>query len=92
MPGPFGHNDPNILGAGTLFKLGIDFPKLKLYNNIFLFDHYATSQSDVRSASHSVEAYSFQSDKLIDCRNNVIVWSGPGEFPGCGRQLQQPLE
>lgn len=80
MPGPYGHEDPTIMGHGPLFKYQADSPDLVLKNNIFLMESYVTTRNTVRSQSASFDLLGFP--KLAGCSGNVIVWTGPGEFPG----------
>jgi hypothetical protein len=82
MPGPYGHADSTVLGHGPLFKYQSDSPNLVLKNNVFLMEEYVTTKSVVHSKSASFDLLGFQGSKLKECSGNVIVWTGPGSFPG----------
>lgn len=83
MPGPYGHPDPEIMGHGNLFKFDPDSPDLRLFNNIIMIDDYANTKSNSDgSAASSFEKLGLQPDKLTECSGNIIVWLGPGSFPG----------
>lgn len=84
MPGPYGHPDPAIMGHGPLFKYQAASPDLVLRNNIFLMESYVTTKNAIRSEAASFEQLGFRvsQGQLKECSGNVIVWTGPGEFPG----------
>lgn len=82
MPGPYGHDDPSVKGHGPLFKYQAESPDLVLRNNIFLMESYVSTKYTIRSRSASASLLGFQGGKLAACSGNVIVWTGPGEFPG----------
>jgi hypothetical protein len=82
MPGPYGHEDRTVMGHGPLFKYQPQSPDLVLRNNIFLMESYVTTKNVVRSETASFELLGFRSGQLKECSGNIIVWTGPGEFPG----------
>ena len=84
MPGPYGHPDRSIMGHGPLFKYQNQSPNLVLRNNIFLMESYVTTKNVVRSEASSFEQLGFRvsQGQLKECSGNIIVWTGPGEFPG----------
>ena len=79
MPQPDGGN-PGEFGHGGFFKWD-DWddpatslsPKLALYNNVFM----AEQVGDVGG-----ERMGTPPGQVMDCANNVMVWLGPGDFPG----------
>jgi hypothetical protein len=82
MPGPYGHPDPKVMGHGALFKYQSDSPKLVLKNNVFLMEEYASTKSTLHNKRASASLLGFQGSKLKGCSGNIIVWTGPGDFPG----------
>jgi hypothetical protein len=79
MPGPDG-GAPTDLGHGGFFKwhswndptLSLS-PKLALYNNVFM----AEQVGEVGGSRMGTPP-----GQVIDCANNIMVWLGPGAFPG----------
>jgi len=82
MPGPYGHPDPKVMGHGALFKYQSDSPNLVLKNNVFLMEEYASTKSTLHNKRASASLLGFQGSKLKGCSGNIIVWTGPGDFPG----------
>ena len=59
-------------GHSMFFKWDETSPKWKMYNSILRVD------SDAGPATQ----FDFRLDKLVDCKDNILVWLGPGSFPG----------
>ena len=79
MPGPSG-GAPTELGHAGFFKwhLWNDpasslSPKLALYNNIFMAEQVGDVGGDRMGTPPG---------QVADCANNIMVWLGPGPFPG----------
>jgi hypothetical protein len=64
-------------GHGMFFKLGQGDLKLKLYDNVFMLEQYPNNAK--RTWGLPPEHYA---DRLADCRGNVLVWLGEGDYPG----------
>jgi hypothetical protein len=64
-------------GHGMFFKLGQGDLQLKLYDNVFMLEQYPNN--DQRAWGLPPEHYAH---RLADCRGNVLVWLGEGEYPG----------
>ena len=64
-------------GHGMFFKLGPGDLQLKLYDNVFMLEQYPNNSK--RTWGLPPEHYA---DRLADCRGNVLVWLGEGEYPG----------
>ncbi|MGH6897897.1 MAG: hypothetical protein ACREJ5_15355 [Geminicoccaceae bacterium] len=64
-------------GHGMFFKLGQSDLKLKLYDNIFMLEQYPNNDQDAWGLPP--EHYA---DQLADCRGNILVWLGEGDYPG----------
>jgi hypothetical protein len=64
-------------GHGMFFKLGPGDLKLKLYDNVFMLEQYPNNAK--RTWGLPPEQYA---DRLADCRGNVLVWLGEGDYPG----------
>lgn len=82
MPGPYGHNDPSVRGHGPLFKYKSDSPDLVLKDNVFLIDSCASTKHKIADCSRPELIGFLPRKKLKECSGNVIVWGGPGRFPG----------
>jgi hypothetical protein len=64
-------------GHAMFFKLGPGDLKLKLYDNIFMLEQYPNN--DQQAWGLPPEHYGH---RLADCRGNILVWLGEGEYPG----------
>jgi hypothetical protein len=64
-------------GHGMFFKLGKGELGLKLYDNVFMLEQYPNN--DQQAWGLPPEHYAH---RLADCRGNVLVWLGEGEYPG----------
>lgn len=85
MPGPYGHDDRSIMGFGQLFKYSDASPDLVLRDNIFLFEDYASTKGNADgspASSFGRLGFRVSEGRLRECSGNIIVWTGPGEFPG----------
>lgn len=60
-------------GHGMFFKWDDTSPQWKMYDSILRVDSTSGQSSD---------QFDFRLDKLADCENNILVWLGPGAFPG----------
>jgi hypothetical protein len=81
------HPDPNAKrskypwfkdpGHGMFFKLGSGDVQLKLYDNIFMLEQYPNNDQQAWGLPPGHYGH-----RLADCRGNVLVWLGEGDYPG----------
>ena len=64
-------------GHGMFFKLAPGDLKFKLYDNVFMLEQYPNNSQRAWGLPPADFA-----DRLTDCRGNVLVWLGEGEYPG----------
>jgi hypothetical protein len=80
QPMPGAHCESGCLQPGTKGWIKGGPVNLKLYNNIFLQEQKGNVA--VRSGGiPTVKANGTPKDKILDCSNNIMVWTGPGEYP-----------
>jgi len=79
MPDPPA-GSPDGLGSGGFFKWHLWdrpadslSPKLALYDNVFMAE---------RVGDDGGARMGTPPEQVLDCANNVMVWLGPGDFPG----------
>ncbi len=70
MPGPR-DAAPGALGHGRFFKWDRLAPTLALIDNVLLAEQ----------VGHNGPGTMGIPDRLVECRNNVMVWLGPGPYP-----------
>jgi hypothetical protein len=64
-------------GHGMFFKLGPGDLKFKLYDNVFMLEQYPNNTQPAWGLPPARYA-----DRLADCRGNILVWLGDGDYPG----------
>jgi hypothetical protein len=70
MPGPRG-GTATELGLGVIFKWSDAATALALYDNVFLVEQVSQSGTGAMGMP----------SKLTECARNVMVWTGPGDYP-----------
>jgi hypothetical protein len=80
QPMPGAHCEAGCLQPGTKAWLKGGPVNLKLYNNIFLQEKKANIATRLGGIP-TLKADGTPRDKIVDCRNNIMVWTGPGAYP-----------
>jgi len=75
MPGPYSKSvpdgDPNVLGAGKLFKINDQSPLMYLYDNVFVLQKGCRNYGDVIEVAGT---------RLKESSGNKVIWLGDGAF------------
>lgn len=83
MPGPYGYDDPSVMGHGEIFKTSQYAPDVVLENNIFLVEGLAkTTAPPEYWREQNFNLLGFNRKNIVSCSNNIIIWLGEGEYPG----------
>jgi hypothetical protein len=79
QPMPGAHCESGCLqpGTKTWFKGNI---VVKLYNNIFMQEQKANVPTRA-GGMPKLKTDGTPADKIVDCQNNIMVWTGPGNYP-----------
>jgi hypothetical protein len=81
QPLPGAHTDgPNLQPGHKAWIKGGPVNKISLHNNVFMQEQKGNVA--VRAGGiPTLKADGTPSTKIVSCSNNVMVWTGPGEYP-----------
>ena len=73
-------------GHGPIFDWHANAPRVEIYDSTFYCEYYPSTTSDnadwIANADDNLGFINQWGSKLIGASNNIIVWGGPGAFPG----------